>query len=322
MTDEEGYLSSFGGEEASKLLIDYGKDSQALGQIFDDAFIRDSFVIFTGPQKSTKSFWLEDVAWRAAKQRNRVAYFQVGDMSKHQLVRRFSSRAASWPIRSTNGGSSVRWPCEVKVPSSIRRRRGGDVTDVVVKHDTEVFKEILSGERGWKAMQDVMKKNIKCKRSFLRLSCHSMLSITVAGIRSIVEDWIAQGWVPDVVIVDYSDNIAPSDAKEDRRHQVNDIWGQLRRLSQDFHNLVVTATQTNVKAYNKLWIDRTNFSEDNRKWNHINAAFGINSQDCERVEQVCRINCFMRREAEANSSVGPSVAACLPYCNPAVVATW
>ncbi len=307
-------------ERKVRRLIDYGKHSEALGHFFGDTFERDGFVVFTGPQKSTKSFWLQDVAYQAMRQRCRVVYFQVGDMSRHQLEDRFKVKRTKRPIRSSNSDGS--WPCSIQIPISIKRDKGAPTQAKITGWKTKTFDHPVTKEEDFAECEKLMKTVTKSKRSFFKMYCYSVLGVTALGIQSVIDSLVVQGWPPDVVVIDYADNIAPVDPKEEKRHQINTTWSYLRKASQDLHCLIVTATQTNIKAYDKDWIDRTNFSEDNRKWNHITAAIGINSLPNEKTQQISRLNCFYKREGEANSRRGPSCAGCLALGNPAVLTTW
>jgi hypothetical protein len=60
----------------------------ALGEFWNDQLVRGAFVGLLAPEKRGKSFWLLDMAFRASKQKARVAFFQAGDMTEAQQLRR------------------------------------------------------------------------------------------------------------------------------------------------------------------------------------------------------------------------------------------
>ena len=74
-----------------------------LNQFFGNAFARDSFVAFMGPEKSGKSFWLMETAFRAIRSGCRVAFFQAGDMSEKQMELRIYSYLMKQPRRPLPG---------------------------------------------------------------------------------------------------------------------------------------------------------------------------------------------------------------------------
>ena len=70
----------------SECLVQYPKQ---LGAFWNSQFIRGGFVAFLAPEKRGKSFLLMDIARRAVRQKRRVAFFQAGDMSEANQLRRF-----------------------------------------------------------------------------------------------------------------------------------------------------------------------------------------------------------------------------------------
>lgn len=72
--------------EAQHPLIYYPKQ---LGEFWNHHLVRGGFVALLGPEKRGKTFWLMDMATRAVKQGNKVAFFQAGDMTESQQIRRF-----------------------------------------------------------------------------------------------------------------------------------------------------------------------------------------------------------------------------------------
>lgn len=59
-----------------------------LGEMWNDQFVRGGFVAFMGPEKRGKTFRLMDIAMRAVTKRANVAFFQAGDMTEAQQLKR------------------------------------------------------------------------------------------------------------------------------------------------------------------------------------------------------------------------------------------
>lgn len=72
--------------EASECLIKYPKQ---MGEFWNDSLTRGSFVALMASEKRGKTFWMMDMATRAVKQKRKVAFFQAGDMTEAQQIRRF-----------------------------------------------------------------------------------------------------------------------------------------------------------------------------------------------------------------------------------------
>lgn len=284
----------------------------ALGQFFQDFLARDSLVAFLGPEKSGKTFWLIDIAYRAMCQRRRVAFFEVGDMTARQVKRRLYSRVAQHPFRSPNN----RWPLEVAYPETITRGKGDEMAKVISKK--LVFNEPLSRKIVWQACQGLMEK-LHSSDSFFRLSFHPNSTVNVQGIRSLLATWELHGWRPDVIVIDYADILAAPAGKMEVRDQINTTWKQLRSLSQELHCLVVTATQANARSYSQVApLTRGSFSEDKRKLAHATALFGINVLPEEKEQGICRLNPVVVREGDFSTYRCVHVAQCLALSNPAV----
>jgi hypothetical protein len=105
-------------------------------------------------------------------------------------------------------------------------------------------------------------------------------------------------FIPDVIIIDYADNLAPENAREEPRHQVNRTWKMLRGLSQERHCLVVTATQAAGRSYKKNSVEMEDYSEDKRKYAHVTACFGLNQTPEEKRAGLMRIGPIVMREDE------------------------
>lgn len=149
--------------------------------------------------------------------------------------------------------------------------------------------------------QAVIKFFQKYRRQF-RLSTHANGSLSVNDITNILNNWEANdGFIPELIVVDYADLLVPS-IKTEFRHQQNQIWKDLRKLSQTPRNsilpCVVSPTQADAKAYKRFRLELDNFSEDKRKYAHVTAMYGLN-QDPDGIEKglgLLRINEIIIRE--------------------------
>lgn len=289
-------------EVAEPLLVYPG----ALGDFFGNCFCRDAFVAFTGPEKRGKTFWLIDVAWRAMKQRRRVAFFAVGDMSQTQMMHRFVERACGRPLRPKSYDYPVKITFDPEDKQAIaevthRRRKSPGLRTAVARKK-----------------MDEAQQQLRSEHSFLKLACFPNDSITVQGIREQVQVLERAGWVPDVIVIDYADILAPPPGVSEFRHQQNKTWQQLRALSQERHCLVVTATQSDAKSYKDRVITRSNFSEDKRKQAHVTGLIGLNQTPAEKDAGVMRLNWVVRRDASFSEWKCVHVATCMEIANPAV----
>jgi len=72
-------------KEASQPLIRYPRQ---LGDFWNSQLVRGSLVALMASEKRGKTFWLLDMSIRACQQRAKVVFFQAGDMTEGQQLRR------------------------------------------------------------------------------------------------------------------------------------------------------------------------------------------------------------------------------------------
>jgi hypothetical protein len=307
LSDEAALLDAFSHEEADVLIRYPG----ALGEFFGDQLARDNFVAFLAPEKRGKSFWLIDAAWRAATiERRRTLFYSVGDMTQRQMLRRFGTRAAGRPIEASS----------IYIPRSMRRNAEGRI---VVDADREQFRDRIKTSEVLDAMFRVLEKTAH-KDSLLRLKCTPNSTTSISDIDADIEEHVRNGFVPDVVVIDYMDILAPEPGSghDDARHRINENWKAGRRLSQKHHVLALSATQSDAASYDQRRITRKNFSEDKRKIAHVTGMPAINQTDEEKNQGVFRLNWVALREAHYTESSEVTVAGELAIANPAIRSDW
>lgn len=281
----------------------------ALGEFFGDDLEREGFVCFMGPEKRGKSYWLMDLAWRAMLQRLKVAFFECGDMSQNQLLRRMVIRASKRPLK----------PKIIFYPKKMYRDEEGDF--VVVKQKRR-YKTGVSWQKACQAFEKIQIDKVRSKKSRFKLSSHSTDSLSVDGMRAQLRTWEREEqFVPDVIIADYADILAPPTGIKEPRDQVNKNWKQLRAMSQDLHCLVVTATQTDATSYEVDSLSMKHFSEDKRKFGHVTGMIGLNQSPDEKQKGILRLNWVVLREDEFSIRNFVHVAECRGLANPCVLSS-
>ncbi len=299
LSDSEAQRAAL--EDKQRVLITYPGPA---GEFFADEFAEDSFVAFMAPAKGKKSFWLLDIAWRAMRQGRQVAYFQVGDLSTNQVMRRFHRRAICRPLKA----SSIRWPVSIIAP------QGRDGLPIV-EWESREFPEDMD----WGVAQRAYKRIAGKTGGRIRLSRHATKAIATAGIRNILEAWDREGWVASVVVVDYAGNLAADDIRANPVDQVSHTWAMLRQISELRKCLVVTAQQSNKEGFRAWVLTRSHFAESKMILAHVSAFFGINCTPEEHGQGIIRINTVESREgcrAETNCLY---CASALALAQPAVV---
>lgn len=140
---------------------------------------------------------------------------------------------------------------------------------------------------------------------------------TVGGIKNILKVWEHQcGFVPDVIIIDYADILAPENPKLDFRHQENSKWMGLRGLSQRYNCAVITVTQSTRGGYEKESLEDVDVSEDKRKLSHVTAMYALNQTSKDKKRGVVRFAPIMVREDDFDIKKNVIILRCLSLGKP------
>lgn len=328
--------------EASKPLITFPKQ---LGQFWNDQFVPGGFIAFLAPEKRGKTWLLLDIVNRAVEQNVPVAFFQAGDMSEGQQLRRFCIHLAKssdkekycekhfQPIRDCvhNQRDTCNKPdreCDFGVFETLTESQIRN--EITMEQLKKAFQENPEYKPCWNCkeyenmrfgcvwLKEIPKTdplNVrKAKKLFfnkyirnqkkIMLSTFANGTLSVRMIKNKLNEWEKLfGFIPKIIVVDYADLLVPSTHQE-FRHQQNEIWKELRNLSQEPRGgnlpLVITPTQADADSYESGLLKLKNFSEDKRKFAHVTAFYGLNQDPKGREKQIgiMRINSLLLREDE------------------------
>lgn len=230
-----------------------------LGKMIGGAFHREGFIAFMGVEKAGKSYALMDASYRALRKRLRVAYFEAGDLGQDEVIFRLGQRCAKLP----------KYAGELYTPTV---RGNPSNSSCAVRFEKKRYDTPINAKLAYKAFLKVTRQ-----KSLLRISTHPNSSLTVSEIDSMLEQWATEEWVPDVIVIDYADILAPPPGYQDTKDQIDEVWKHLRRLSQKWHCLLLTATQASANAYSQSSaMSRKNFSGRKTKLAHVSGMIGLN----------------------------------------------
>jgi hypothetical protein len=253
------------------------------------------------------TFWLIEAGWQAMRQKKKVLFLEVGDMSQRQIMRRFMVRASRRPFRAG----------KVLKPTAISRDDDGNIK--VDREETD-FDQDLSRQEAWRACEKVIRGK---SDMYLRLGTWPVGSLSVDGIRSLVQNEQRDGWSPDLIVMDYADLLDMGDWKE-KRHAIDRTWGRLRGLSQELHCCVLTATQADSASYAKMVLTMENFSDAKTKNAHATGIVGLNQTKDEKEQGAIRLNWVALRENDSGFTEFKcvAVAECRPLARVCTVSCW
>jgi hypothetical protein len=312
------------------------KTPKALGKFWDREMRRGAFVAIMGKEKIGKTFLLIELAMRAVRFGSKVLFFQAGDMTEEQQLRRI----AIWLARRSDDQRYCSglwipeldcwWNLTDECENSSREDSGNaiftlDEEENALNYDALVnaakmnpnhhvchncdklkgFPWLVWGDavpplNEKDAYRHLIRFGRKSKGK-LKILTYPNETLTIREIRNKVTFLMrSEGFQPDVIIVDYADILAPDHdfSRLEYRHQQNRIWQRLRSLSQEFDCLVLTATQIKADGYKKPLLTMSEFSEDKRKFAHVTAMYGLNQTAEEKRIGIIRINEIVVREAD------------------------
>jgi len=304
-----------------------------------------------GHEKVGKTFNLIEWSIFAAKSRCNVIFFAVGDMSEHQMIQRYGIRLTgrSNKLKYCNERICPIPDCRLnqqdKCANRNRSCRCGVGFEIKFDNSFNLVEKLQTANRNyipctyckdrnvqgyegaiWFALAPQVepmsgKDLVASGETFMKrmvgkdykLATYSNSSINIQGIISHLDMLeITEGFIPDVIFIDYADILAPETLGVDRRDQHDERFRALRRLSQDRHCCVVTATQSNSEAYKQMTLNLRSYSEDKRKNAHVTVMAGLNQTDVEKIYGIMRYNIIAAREGESSSLETVTVLQCLP----------
>jgi len=323
-------------EDVNQPLIQFPK---ALGEFWNHELARDSFVALMGPEKRGKSFWLMELAMQGVRSNCNVIFFQAGDMSENQQRRRLYTYLAGRshkphlcterlvPVvdcwynqidtcdeaeRECDHGILINGTAQHTVTKEMLMQARDNFPEYLPCRNCSKFKGAVWLEKQqavkpltWKEAYKHAQRWKKKTSKKMKLATYPNETLSMVEIRTrldILEK--KEGFVPDVIIVDYADIMTPDPdcSRLEKREQINKLWQRFRRLSQERHCLVITATQAATTAYNKASITMDDFSDSKTKHAHVTATFSLNQTQEEKQLGIMRIGKLVVREDEFDVS--------------------
>jgi hypothetical protein len=120
-----------------------------LGTFWNDQLVRDGFVAIMSCEKRGKSFLLLEFAIRAAKQKRKVAFFQAGDMTEGQQLKRIAIRLAKKSNLEKYSGKMLEPVCDCifnQTGKCDRKERRGDYGIFEKMNEEQIRREITMNE--------------------------------------------------------------------------------------------------------------------------------------------------------------------------------
>lgn len=326
-----------GFEESEDPIVTF---SGALGELFITSFRKGDLIGILAPEKRGKTFMLLEIMMQAYRQKRKVLFIQAGDMNESDQMMRvgiFLSKRSNeeqfceemyLPVRDCklnqmdNCMKKERESRNTYVFNEEQLKEGVSYSDLIEAYENNPDYEPCRNCAAWhnptaKLGAVWLKKHPKkdpltfeqarrkVKNFFsqpnAKLATYENGTCSINVIRNLLKQLKREeNWEPDIILVDYAD-ILVSSSHKDERHNIDEIWKGLRRISQSNNKPVVVApTQANRDSYTKKTVKKGNASEDKRKIGHVTAMYGLNQDPDGREKEIgiLRINTIVARKSK------------------------
>jgi hypothetical protein len=289
-------------------------------------FKRGWLCAFMGPVKRGKTWFLQEGAIQAYLCRLRVVFITL-EMSDEEMKKRFIDRLFAYTSVNTKDQHLI-YPCFDCVKNQTGECRKPQRTNKIALYNEERkipeynlemeyrpcvacrgvskdyeaatwFEWINREEAELKKLIDGMKGFEMYFGDRMRIIAYPEYSANISQIKKDLDDLeYIDDFVPDVVIIDYADILAPEDKRVQGRDRIDETWKTLKNLSSTRHCLILTATQANKKTLEKKNVKAIDTSEDYRKMAHADAIFSLSQTDNEKKKGIMRVGIVIHRHQE------------------------
>jgi replicative DNA helicase len=186
-------------------------------------------------------------------------------MTQNQIIRRLWESFAGRPKEDRE----IILPKFIQLPIDMQE----DEKLWGIRFDTE-FREGFPRDRDL-IEQEMVRLKRYLKRGRLKLITLPARSATTKDINNHLTNlMIYEDFIPDVIIIDYADLLSPG-IRQEHRHQLDDIWAELRKMAIEWDSCLITVSQSNRGSANSD-LSEESIAEDIRKIAHVTKMIGIN----------------------------------------------
>lgn len=287
-------------------------------------FERGTFVGVLGAYKRYKSWWLVEFAFQALLARCKVAYVSL-EMDQDHVADRIYKRLTAFG----NTGGEIVYPCfdcrKNQVGNCKMKQRTNQIPLIDKDGNRGKFNPhllyrpcIYCREHGYRPYEVATwftvyrrppltfpnaKKQLKAFHNLygrgFRLRSYPSYSANVSQVLQAIDELEEmEGFVPDVVIIDYADILAPEDKNLSPRDRIDETWKKMKYVADVKRSLVMTVSQSNRKGSEKITLVQTDVAEDIRKIAHVNMMLAINQTPQEKRMGIVRFAKIAAREGD------------------------
>ena len=220
--------------------------------------------------------------------------------SKYVIIPRFNcqfykQKSCKLPqmLKAKNPEGNPNWVCTVcrdnfKWQDNYRQ----DVSYFEVEKDHITVKQLTQHFRGLAT---------RFGKSKLRLCDFPAFSASLTDIEEALDTLeFSEGFIPDVLIIDYADILASEIRNADILTSTNDVWIRMKQIAAQRNILLATASQGKRDSIERRQIKQTDVSWDIRKLAHVDVMWGLSQTPEEKRAHMMRMTQLAHRWRDFN----------------------
>ena len=270
-------------------------------------------VALSGAYKKGKSWLLQEFAIRGIQRGLNCAFFSL-EMTQRKMFERFQKRM----VPATDNGGMVIYPafdcvknqfndCDIEgrtcrtgirnqfsqrpkefapiegyIPCSICR--GTD------EYDPDIWCEYIEKPAFDTRLSRDMRRVNRMLGKRIKLVSFPRFTANITDIKRCLDKWTGNGWIADLIVVDYADILKPEEGGPMTGFEKQDItWMALAGLAGQYNALVATGTQVDKKGQKAFRLSVENSAQWVGKYAHVDMMMTLNQTEVEKVYGMARI---------------------------------
>ena len=247
---------------------------------------RNDFIAILAGMKKGKSWFLQYLGLQAMKQKLNVVYVSM-EMTREEVVQRM------WKTLFGSKSGLI-------TPGLYETSRFIENPTIKDKYSVEVVDLKVKPVENADVVE--LQKELRAENQYtgnMRIIAYPAFSASVVDITNRIEELASEGFVADVVVLDYSDITKPIGGGSEVRNQLDLIWKHLRGFAMRFHCCVITASQTNRGGLSSSVVSAENVAEDIRKLAHVTSMVSLEQTPMMAKKHIMRVRNIAMRNGES-----------------------
>ena len=249
---------------------------------------RNDFIAILAPPKRGKSFALQYLAIQAMKQRLNVVFVSM-EMTREETIQRIWK--ALWGTESGLVKDGLYDTCRFNKDTSEQGKYHAEQITLNVKNKAKSV--------------STLQKRLRTNNGYcgdIKVIAYPRFSASVRQITDRVDELADNGFIPDVVILDYADITTPIGGGTELRNQIDEIWKYLGGYATRIHCCVITASQTNRSGMSSASVEAESIGENFKKIAHITSMVSLEQTRKMKDEHLMRVRNIAIRNGEVEDA--------------------